>query len=62
MAEIRYPHFDQHHSKYIFKVGMSHNLQRAEENGNNVKFYRINFITSLLFLCKQPKTNSYYHH
>ena len=53
MAEIRYPHFDQHHSKYIFKVGMSHNLQRAEENGNNVKFYRINFITSLLFLCKQ---------
>ena len=53
MAEIRYPHFDQHHSKYIFKDGMSHNLQRAEEKGNNVIFYRINFITSHLFLCKQ---------
>ena len=32
---------------------MSHNLQRVEENGDNIKFYWINFVTSLLFLCKQ---------
>ena len=48
MAEITYPHFDQHYSKYIFRNSMSHKLQRAKENGDN-----INFITSLLFLCKQ---------
>ena len=53
MAEITYPHFDQHYSKYIFRNSMSHNLQRAEENGDNIKFYWINFIFSLLFLCKQ---------
>ena len=28
-------------------------MQRAEENGDNIKLYWINFITSLLFLCKQ---------
>ena len=53
MAEKTYPHFDQHNSKYIFRNSMSHNLQRVEENGDNIKFYWINFITSLLFLCKQ---------
>ena len=53
MAEITYPHFDQHYSKYIFRKSMSHNLQRAEEKGDNITFYWINFITSLLFLCKQ---------
>ena len=53
MAEITYPHFDQHYSKYIFRNSISHNLQRAEGNGDNIKFYWINFITSLLFLCKQ---------
>ena len=53
MAEITYPHLDQHYSKYIFRNNMSHNLQRAEENGGNIKFYWINFITSLLFLSKQ---------
>ena len=53
MVEITYPHFDQHYSKYIFRNSMSHNLQRAEENGGDIKFYWINFITSLLFLCKQ---------
>ena len=53
MAEITYPHFDQQYSKCIFRNSMSHNLQRAEENGDNIKFYWINFIISLLFLCKQ---------
>ena len=53
MAEITFPHFDQHYSKYIFRKSISHNLQRAEGNGDNIKFYWINFITSLLFLCKQ---------
>ena len=53
MVEITYPHFDQHYSKYIFRNSMSHNLQRAEENGGDIEFYWINFITSLLFLCKQ---------
>ena len=53
MAEMTYLHFDQHYSKYIFRNSMSHNLQRAEENGDNIKFYWINFITSLLILCKQ---------
>ena len=52
-AEITYPHFDQHYSKYIFRKSMSHNLLRAEENGDNITCYWINFITSLLFLCKQ---------
>ena len=28
-------------------------MQRAEENGHNIKLYWINFRTSLLFLCKQ---------
>ena len=49
MAEITYPHFDQHYSKCVFRNSMSHNLQRAEEYGDNIKFYCINFITSLLF-------------
>ena len=53
MAEITHSHFDQHYSKHIFRYSMSHSLQRAEENGDNIKFYWINFITSLLFLCKQ---------
>ena len=53
MAEITYPHFDQHYSKYIFRNSISHKLQRAEGNGDNIKFYYINFIASLLFLCKQ---------
>ena len=53
MAQITYAHFYQHYSKYIFRNSMSHNLQRAKENGDNIKFYWINFITSLLFLCKQ---------
>ena len=53
MAEITYPHFDQHYSKYIFRDRVSHNLQRAEENGDNIKFYWNDFILSLLFLCKQ---------
>ena len=52
MVEITYPHFDQHYSKYIFRNSMSHNLQRAEENGDNIKLYWIKIITSLLFLCK----------
>ena len=42
-----------HYSKCIFRNSMSHNLQRAEENGDNIKFYWINFIISLLFLWKQ---------
>ena len=53
MAETTYPHFDQCYSKYIFRNSMSHNLQQAEENGDNIKFYWINFVTFLLFLCKQ---------
>ena len=53
MAEITYPHFDQHYSKYVFRNRMSHNLQQAKENGDNINFYWINFTTSLLFLCKQ---------
>ena len=53
MAETTYPHFDQHYSKHIFRNSMSHILQRAEENGYNIKFYLINFIISLLLLCKQ---------
>ena len=52
-TEITYPHFDQHCGKYIFRNSMSHNLQWVEENGDNIKFYWINFVTSLLFLCKQ---------
>ena len=53
MAETTYPQFHQHYSKYIFRNSISHNLQWAEEDGDNIKFYWINFITSLLFLCKQ---------
>ena len=54
MAEITYPHLDQHYRKYIFRNSLIiHNLQRVEGNGDNIKFYWINFITSLLFLCKQ---------
>ena len=53
MVEITYPHFDQHYSKYIFRNSMCHNLQRVKEYGDNINFYWINFITSLLFLCKQ---------
>ena len=53
MSEITYPHFDQHYSKYIFRNSISHNLQRAVGNEDNINFYWINFITSLLFLCKQ---------
>ena len=41
------------YSKYIFRNSMSHNLQRGEENGDNITFCWINFILSLLFLCKQ---------
>ena len=52
MAGITYPHSDQQYSKYIFRNSMSHNMQRAKENGDNIKFYWINFI-SLLLLCKQ---------
>ena len=64
MAEITYLHFDQHYSKYIFRNSMSHNLQRAEKNGDNIKFYWINFITSSNFMqtILQPKTKNYYHH
>ena len=53
MAERTYPHFDQHYSKYIFRNSMSHNLQRAKENGDNINFYWIKFIISPLFLWKQ---------
>ena len=53
MTQITYPDFDQHYSKYIFRNSMSHNLQRTEENGDNIRLYWINFITSLVFLCKQ---------
>ena len=53
MTEITYPHFDQHYSKYVFRNAMSNNLQLVEENGDTIKFYWINFIASLLFLCKQ---------
>ena len=53
VAEITYPHFHQHYSKYISRNSITHNMQRAEENGHNIKLYWINFITSLLFLCKQ---------
>ena len=53
MAEITYPNFYQHHSKYIFRNSMSHHLQQAKENGENIKSFWINFITSLPFLCKQ---------
>ena len=51
--ETTYPHFDLHYSKYIFRNSISRNLQQAAENGENIKFYWVNFITSLLFLCKQ---------
>ena len=53
MAEVTYPHLDQHYRKYIFRNSVSHNLQRLEGNRDNIKFCWINFITSLLFLCKQ---------
>ena len=49
MAEITYPTFDQHYSKYIFRNSISHSLQRAEGNGDNIKFYWNNFIASLVF-------------
>ena len=52
MTEITLSHFDQHYSKYIFKNGMSHHLQQDEENGGNIEFCWINFITYLLLLCK----------
>ena len=52
VAELTYPYFDQHYSKYIFRNSLSHNLQQTEENGDNAKFYWINFVTPLLFLCK----------
>ena len=38
---------------YIFRKIIGQNLQRFKENWNNIKFYWINFVTSLLFLCKQ---------
>ena len=47
MAEITHSYFDQRYSKYIFRNSMSHNLQRAEENGDNIKYYWINLITPL---------------
>ena len=53
MAQMTYLPSDQHYSKYIFRNIMSHNLQRAEENGDNTKFCWIDLITPLLFLCKQ---------
>ena len=53
MAEVTYPHSDQHYSKYIFRNSMSQNLQRSEKNRDNIKFFWIKFITSLLFSCKQ---------
>ena len=65
MAEVTYPHLDQHYRKYIFRNSVSHNLQRLEGNRDNIKFCWINFITSLLFFMQailQPKTKSYYHH
>ena len=38
MAEITYPHFDRHYSKYIFRNSISHNVQGAQGNGDNIKF------------------------
>ena len=58
MAEITYPHFDQHYSKYIFRNSKSHNLQRGEGNGDNIKFCWINFITSLLFYANNFTTQN----
>ena len=58
MAEITYPHFDQHYSKYIFRNNKSYNLQWAEGNGDNIKFYWINFITSLLFYANNFTTQN----
>ena len=58
MAEITYPHFDQHCSKYIFRNRMSHNLRRAKKNGDNIKFYWINFIISLLFYANNFTTQN----
>ena len=40
-------------SKYILRNSISQNLQWSKENENNITFYWINFITSLLFFCKQ---------
>ena len=53
MAGITYSHSDQHYSNYILRNSMSHNLRRAEKNGDDIKFYLIKLITSLLFLCKE---------
>ena len=58
MAAITYPHFDQHYNKYIFRNNISHNLQWAEGNGDNIKFYWINFITSLPFYANNFTTQN----
>ena len=53
MAGITCSHYDQHYSNYILRNSMSHSLQRAEKNGDDIKFYWIKLITSLLLLCKE---------
>ena len=59
MAEITCSHLDQHYRKYIFRNSIvSHNLQRAEGNGDNIEFYWINFITSLLFYANNFTTQN----
>ena len=45
-------------SKYIFRNSINHNLQRAQGNGDNIKFYWISFITSLFFYANNFTTQN----
>ena len=44
---------DLNYSKYIFNKSISQNLQSIRKYENNIKYYWIIFIMSLLFLYKQ---------
>ena len=55
MTETTYYRFDLKYNKCNFRNSMSQNLQQTKNNENKIKLYWINFITSLLFLCKQSQ-------
>ena len=50
LLKITYPHFDHNYSKYSFRCSLNQNLQCTKEFENKIKFYWLNFITSLSFL------------
>ena len=66
MAEITYPHSDQNYGKFTSRNSISRNSQKTKVNESNIEFFWINFVTSLLFLCKQFHNptlfESSYHH